>query len=122
MKDGVAWIAINSSGAGMEGNGVDKNKKAVANWKMSYPVLLDEEGTVGHAYGAKSTPTMYIIDAKGTLVYHGAIDNMATGKPEGGTLVNYVDKALAEMKDGKPVSTPETKAYGCSIKYAKPKS
>lgn len=122
MKNGVVWLAINSSAAGMEGSGLEKNKKGAAGWNMSYPVLLDEEGTVGHAYGAKNTPTMYIIDAKGTLVYHGAIDNMASGKPEGGTMVNYVEKALAEMKEGKPISTPETKAYGCGVKYARPKS
>ena len=122
MKDGIVWLAINSSAAGMEGNGVEKNKKGAAGWNMSYPILLDEEGTVGHAYGAKCTPTMYVIDAKGTLVYHGAIDNMGSGKPEGGAVVNYVEKALAEMKEGKPVSTPETKAYGCGVKYARPKS
>jgi hypothetical protein len=54
--------------------------------------------------------------------YHGAIDNMANGKPEGGAPINYVEKALAEIKEGKPVSVAETKAYGCGVKYAKPKS
>jgi peroxiredoxin len=121
-KDGVVWLAINSSGPGKEGNGVEKNKKAVADWKMEYPVLVDEDGTVGMAYGSKNTPTMYIIDAKGMLAYHGAIDNAADGKPEGGTLVNYVESALAEMKAGKAVSKAETKPYGCGVKYAKPKS
>ncbi|HEV8113614.1 MAG TPA: redoxin domain-containing protein [Planctomycetota bacterium] len=121
-KDGVVWLAINSSGPGKEGNGVEKNKKAVADWKMAYPVLVDEDGTVGMAYGSKNTPTMYIIDAKGMLAYHGAIDNAADGKPEGGTLVNYVESALAEMKAGKAVSKAETKPYGCGVKYAKPKS
>ena len=121
-KDGVVWLAINSGGPGAEGNGMEKNKKAAADWKMSHQVLIDEDGTVGRMYGSKNTPTMYIIDAKGMVAYHGAIDNAAGGKPEGGTLVNYVDKALAELKEGKPVSTPETKAYGCSVKYAKPKS
>ena len=121
-KDGVVWLAINSSGPGKEGNGVEKNKKAVADWKMAYPVLVDEDGTVGMAYGSKNTPTMYIIDAKGMLAYHGAIDNASEGKPEGGTLVNYVENALAELKAGKAVSKPETKPYGCGVKYAKPKS
>jgi peroxiredoxin len=121
-KDGVVWLAINSSAAGMEGNGVEKNKKTREEWKMDYPVLLDESGAIGHAYGAKCTPTMYIIDAKGMLAYQGAVDNNASGKPEGGTLVNYVESALAEMKAGKPVSKAETKAYGCGVKYAKPKT
>jgi len=121
-KDGVVWLAINSGGPGMEGNGVEKNKKAIADWKMEHPVLIDEDGSVGRAYGSKNTPTMYIIDAKGMLAYHGAIDNMANGKPEGGAPINYVEKALAEIKEGKPVSVAETKAYGCGVKYAKPKS
>ena len=121
-KDGIVWLAINSGGPGMEGNGVEKNKKAVEGWKMEHPVLIDEDGTVGRTYGAKNTPTMYIIDAKGMLAYHGAIDNMASGKPEGGAPINYVEKALAEIKEGKPVSVAETKAYGCGVKYAKPKS
>jgi peroxiredoxin len=121
-KDGVVWLAINSSGPGKEGNGVEKNKKAVADWKMAYPVLVDEDGTVGMAYGSKNTPTMYIIDAKGMLAYHGAIDNAPEGKPEGGTLVSYVENALAELKAGKAVSKAETKPYGCGVKYAKPKS
>src|SRR5258708_5056941 len=68
-KDGVVWLAINSNASGMEGSGVDKNKKMREEWKMDYPVLLDEAGTIGHAYGAKCTPTMYIIDAKGKLAY-----------------------------------------------------
>ena len=121
-KDGVVWLAINSGGPGMEGNGVEKNKKAIADWKMEHPVLIDEDGSVGKMYGSKNTPTMYIIDAKGMLAYHGAIDNMANGKPEGGAPINYVEKALAEIKEGKPVSVAETKAYGCGVKYAKPKS
>ena len=122
VKDGIVWLAINSSAPGMEGNGVDLNKKTRADWKMDYPVLLDEDGKVGHAYAAACTPTMYIIDGKGNLVYHGGVDNAASGKPEGGTLVNYVANALDEIKAGKPVSKAETKAYGCGIKYAKPKS
>jgi peroxiredoxin len=121
-KDGVVWLAINSSGAGMEGSGADKNKKAKADWKLEHPILLDEDGTVGHLYGARCTPTMYIIDAKGMLAYHGGPDNLASGKPEGGSVVNYVEKALTELKAGKPVSVPESKAYGCGVKYAKPKS
>lgn len=121
-KDGVVWLAINSGGPGMEGNGVEKNKKMKGEWKLDYPILLDEEGTVGRAYGSKNTPTMYVIDSKGVLVYKGAIDNLGAGKPEGGTVVNYVENALADIKAGKPVAVAETKAYGCGVKYAKPKS
>lgn len=118
-KEGVVWLAINSSAAGKDGHGLEKNKKAKTEWKLDHPILLDEEGTVGMAYGSKNTPTMYIIDSKGMLAYRGAIDNAQEGKPE---LVNYVAVALREIKAGKPVSTAETKPYGCSVKYARPKS
>jgi len=112
----VAWLAINSGAPGKEGSGRDPNKEAAANWKMSHPVLLDESGAAGHAYGAKTTPQMAIIDANGVLVYAGGVDNAPLGKVDG-TRVNYVEKAIAEIAAGKTVSTPETKPYGCSVKY-----
>jgi len=81
-------------------------------------VLLDEDGTVGKLYGAKTTPHMYIIDTKGVLRYMGAIDSVSSANPKDiATSTNYVDKAMGEMQKGKPVSEPVTKAYGCSVKY-----
>jgi peroxiredoxin len=112
----VTWLAINSGAPGKEGSGRDVNATAAGGWKMDYPILLDEAGAAGRAYGAKSTPQMAIIDASGALVYAGAIDNAPLGKVTG-THTNYVEKALAEIAAGKPVSTPETKSYGCSVKY-----
>jgi hypothetical protein len=64
---------------------------------------------------------MFVIDDKGVLVYRGAIDNSPDGEgesPKGGTLVNYVDAAFADLSAGRPVKTKETEAYGCSVKYA----
>lgn len=87
---------------------------------MNHPVLLDEEGKVGQAYGAERTPHMYVISPDGVLVYRGAIDNSPDGErgsPQGGTLVNYVDQALSDLAASRPVATAETKAYGCSVKY-----
>ena len=119
--DGVVWLAVNSSAAGKQGNGADINRKAREDWKISYPILVDESGEVGMNYGAKTTPHMFVIDAKGMLVYKGAIDNAPGGKVEGGgEKINYVEAALADIKAGKPVATKETKSYGCSVKYAKP--
>jgi peroxiredoxin len=115
-KDGVVWLAINSGGAGKEGSGAEKNKKMAAEWGMKHPVLIDESGEVGRLYGAKTTPNMYVIDAKGILVYRGAIDN----QEKGDKAINYVDAALADIKAGKPVATKETKPYGCGVKYGTP--
>ena len=121
VAQGVVWLAVNSSAPGKQGNGVDANRKVADEFGMTYPVLLDEGGLVGHAYGATNTPNMYVIDPAGTLVYRGAIDNSpdAEGQsPTDGKLVNYVDEALSALKAHQPVKVPETKAYGCGVKYA----
>jgi peroxiredoxin len=118
--DGVVWLAVNSAAAGKEGAGANANRKIAADYAMKYPVLLDENGNVGHAYGATNTPNMYVIDPQGTLVYRGAIDNSPDGEgesPTGGKLVNYVDAALDALAAKREVEVKETKAYGCGVKY-----
>jgi peroxiredoxin len=118
---GVVWLAINSSAPGREGNGVAKNVDAKRAYGMEHPILVDEAGDVGHAYGATNTPHMFVIDKAGTLVYRGAIDNSpdAEGEsPTGGKLVNYVDATMDDLAAGRPVGTPSTQAYGCGVKYA----
>jgi hypothetical protein len=116
----VVWLAINSGAKGKQGHGVEANRAGKEAFKLGHPILLDESGAVGHAYAAAHTPHLFVIDAQGVLVYRGAIDNSPDGQgdsPTGGKLVNYVDAALAEVAAGKPVSTPDTEAYGCSVKY-----
>jgi peroxiredoxin len=119
---GVVWLAINSGAPGMKGHGVDTNREAAKTFAMEHPVLLDEAGEVGRKYGATNTPHMMVIDESGLLVYRGAIDNSPDGEgesPTGGKLVSYVDAALGDLKAKKPIATTETKAYGCTVKYAK---
>ena len=119
-RSGVVWLAINSGAPGKQGHGIDTNRAAAREWKLEHPILLDEGGQVGRAYGATNTPHLYVIDPKGTLVYRGAIDNSPDGEgqsPTGGKLVRYVDAALEGLAAGRPVKTPDTKAYGCTVKY-----
>ena len=110
----VVWLAINSTSHAT----VEENKQFAHQHNLSYPILDDRQGEVGRAYGAMMTPHMYIIDAKGNIAYQGAIDNDERGK-KGQGVINYVDKALAELTSGKAVSTTDTKPYGCTVKYAK---
>jgi peroxiredoxin len=120
MAKGVVWLAINSAAPGKQGYGVDANREGKEKFKLSHPILLDESGAVGHAYGAAHTPHLFVIDTKGVLVYAGAIDNSPDGEgesPTNGTLVNYVEQALDAVRAGKPVATPRTEAYGCGVKY-----
>jgi cytochrome oxidase Cu insertion factor (SCO1/SenC/PrrC family) len=117
---GVVWLAVNSAAPGKQGYGVESNRAATQQFQMSYPVLLDESGQVGRAYGATNTPGMFVIDGEGRLAYRGAIDNSPDGErqaPEGGTLVDYVSSALDDLAAGRPVRHPETRQYGCSVKY-----
>ena len=112
---GVVWLTINST------NYMDAAANAgfVKAEGITWPVLVDQDGTVGHAYGAATTPHMFVIDAKGTVVYNGAIDDDPRGNMEAGARTNYVSDALNDIAAGKAVSTPETKPYGCSVKYKK---
>jgi peroxiredoxin len=116
MKDEkVTWLLINSGRADHSTTGVERNSKAVDDWGITAPVLLDESGKVGMAYNAKRTPEMYIIDAQGVLRYHGAIDDRSDAAAPGKT--NYVRNALQQVLAGETVTTTQTKAYGCSVKY-----
>ncbi|MFO0584384.1 MAG: thioredoxin family protein [Anaeromyxobacter sp.] len=120
-KGDVVWLAVNSAAPGKQGHGVELNREAARKWSLAHPILLDEDGKVGKAYGATNTPHMFVIGKDGKLAYKGAIDNSPDGErgsPQGGTLVEYVTAALADVQAGRPVKTAETKAYGCGVKYA----
>ena len=116
---GVAWLAINSGAPGKQGAGAEVNNKAAADWKLTHPILLDETGAVGHAYGATNTPHLYIVDERGVLVYRGGLDNAPMGEPDPAPRVAHLEDALAALGAGKPIASAETKAWGCSVKYAK---
>jgi peroxiredoxin len=121
-KQGVVWLAINSGAPGKQGAGAEVNRTAKAAWKLDHPVLLDESGRVGQAYGATNTPHLFVIDAAGRLTYRGAVDNSPDGErgaPEGGVLVEYAAAAVEDLRAGRPVKVASTKAYGCGVKYAK---
>jgi len=119
---GVVWLRINSSAQGHEGyqTASDLTAYVGSHHVAATASLLDPEGKVGHLYGARTTPHMFVIDAKGTLVYAGGIDDTpsadAADIPKA---KNYVTTALSETMEGKAVTTPTAKPYGCSVKYAK---
>ena len=114
---GVVWLAINSGAPGKQGTGVDTNKKAKKEWSMEHPILLDEDGTVGRLYAAKTTPQMVVIDTQGRQVYNGALDNAPFGKTKGETLSPITDNVLSAVTQGKESPHSRSKPYGCSVKY-----
>jgi peroxiredoxin len=118
---GVVWLTVNSTAADSR----DFRKPAdMAAWMQQQKAaatatLIDADGKVGRAFGARTTPHLYVIDPQGKLVYAGAIDNKPTANPaDVATATNHVKVALNELLAGKPVSTPVTRPYGCSVKYS----
>ncbi len=117
---GVVWLSINSSAEGKEGSMSAEDWKKIQAEKNSAATdtLLDADGKVGKLYGAQTTPHMYIVNPEGNLIYQGAIDSVkSTDAADIPKSQNYVQSALDEAMNGKEVSTPSTKAYGCSVKY-----
>jgi hypothetical protein len=117
---GAAWLTIISSAPGKEGyvSAEQANELTKSRGAAPTAVLFDPAGEVGHKYEAKTTPHMFVIDPKGTLIYMGGIDSIASTDTD--DLKNakpYVKTALAEARAGKPVTDAVTRPYGCSIKY-----
>ncbi len=117
---GVTWLTINSSAEGKQGYMTPADAKAFTAKQQSRRTayLLDPNGQVGTAYGAKTTPHMYIINPAGTLVYMGGIDDKPTPNPADiNGARNHVLAALGELKAGEAVSVPTSRPYGCNVKY-----
>ena len=110
----VAWLAINSAGIWQPGFGVDRNRQAIEELGISYPVLLDTEGSVAGSYMAQTTPHMYVIDRDGKVAYSGAIDDAppADDGAQPTPMVNYVERALDALLTHQPITTPWVNPYG----------
>jgi peroxiredoxin len=120
IEKGVRWFAVVSSAPGKQGYHEPDEMNQLSKQKGSnaQAVLLDPAGEVGMMYGAKTTPQMYVINPDGVLLYNGAIDDRPSARPASLERAhNYLVAALDEAMAGKPVSTPTSRPYGCSVKY-----
>jgi len=120
VAQGVVWLTVSSTAASHKDH---KKPAELAAWmneqKAASTLLMDDAGTMGKAWGAKTTPHLFIVNPAGQVVYNGAIDSKPSANPAdipGAT--NFVTQALGELKAGQAVSKPSTTPYGCSIKYA----
>ncbi len=108
---GVVWLGVNSTHY--------MSSERTAEWRekvgIRYPILIDREGKMGRAYGAKTTPHMYVIDTDGLIVYEGGIDDDPRGRSDDPT--NFVQKALGDILADRPEDPPQARPYGCSVKY-----
>ena len=118
--NGIIWLSICSSYPGKQGNFTpdEINKRIKESDAKMTAYLIDEDGTVGKLYGAKTTPNMYIIDKTGTLVYMGAIDDIkSTDIEDVSKAKNYIKSVFNELLNGQHQSIKSTVPYGCSVKY-----
>ena len=118
-EKGVVWLTIFSSSEGQQGYYPPAElTKLGAEKKMSSKLVPDPDGALGKLYGAKSTPTMFVINPEGHIIYMGGIDDQPTSDPDSlAGAKNYVAAALDESLAGKPVTTPTSRPYGCHISY-----
>jgi hypothetical protein len=117
---GVVWLSVISSAPGQDGyvTPAEENDYLAQMKAAPTAAILDPSGSIGRLYGAKTTPHMFVIDPQGKLVYEGAIDDQPTPDPASlNGAKNYVSAALEESMSGRPVETPVTRSYGCSVKY-----
>lgn len=121
VAKGAVWLALNTTA---KDAGDYMAPAALQTWMQSKngvptATLMDADGKVGRAYGARTTPHMYIVDPAGTLIYAGGIDDKPSSRASDiPTSKNYVKAALGETLAGKPVTQASTKPYGCSVKYS----
>lgn len=116
----VVWLTINSSASGQQGHlTADKAKAAIKKENhQGTAFLLDADGKVGRAYGARTTPHMFVIDKEGVLVYNGAIDDKPSArKDDVKEARNYVAQAIDQLRNGQKVEVQSTPPYGCGVKY-----
>ena len=117
---GVVWLAINST---RSGHSEFKTGPEMAGWMRAQDAapaatLIDGTTATGRAYGARTTPHMFVVDPAGTLIYNGAIDDRRSANPADAKVANnYVRAALTQATAGKPVAVANTVPYGCSVKY-----
>jgi peroxiredoxin len=114
----VVWLGINSTSP-RSTDFMRPSEQAAYDKEhgVNYPVLYDESGQVGHAYGARTTPHMFIIGPDGKIAYNGAIDDDPPGRKAKADRLNYVGQGLNAEKGGKSPDPATTKPYGCSVKY-----
>jgi hypothetical protein len=120
QKNGVIWLSVISSAPGKQGYVNGPAADALTQSRRAAPtaVLLDPSGKLGHLYGAKTTPHMFVIDKDGALQYMGGIDSIATA--DAGDIARaepYLQEAMLAVAHGGPVAHAATKPYGCSVKY-----
>lgn len=115
-KQGIGVIAVNPNDPAVKAEdgmaGMQERAKMLG---LAFPYVVDATSDVARAFGATRTPEAFLFDAKGRLVYHGAVDDNARQPEKVGA--RWLGDALAATVAGKAVAVQETKSLGCTIKF-----
>jgi peroxiredoxin len=116
LSANLVWLAVDSTYY----TTAERSNHWISQHKLKYPILLDTAGEVGRRYDARTSPHMFVIDAKGLLRYHGAIDDNQLGKKDEKDVTNYVVNAVRQIAAGEDVKPEHIRPWGCSVKYKGP--
>tara|TARA_B110000459_G_C16384622_1_gene391411 strand:+ start:156 stop:767 length:612 start_codon:yes stop_codon:yes gene_type:complete len=114
-NNNIGMVYINSNQAKRDGD--DSVEKMINHSKemgYTFPYLIDKNSAMANAFGAKTTPHIFLFNNEKTLIYKGAIDN--NYKSANDVTENYLLDALENVSNQQAISIKETKAVGCSIK------
>ena len=117
---GVVWLSVISSAPGEQGHvdGAKADELVASRSASPTAVLLDPQGAIGKSYDARTTPHMYVIDAKGVLRYAGGIDSIPSTKPADIEKADpFFKTAMEAVVKGENVAQAVTRPYGCGVKY-----
>ena len=115
-QEGIGVILINSNDPeSYPADGPEGMKEQAKAQGYSFPYVIDATSEVARAFGARKTPDVFLFDAEGKLVYHGAIDDNA--QEASAVKSHYLKDALEALVTGSKIPISETKAMGCSIKF-----
>lgn len=114
---GVGVIAINANDPSVvPEDGYEEMKARAAKLGLEFPYVVDATQEVARAFGATRTPEVFLFDADGALVYHGAVDDNA--RDEAAVEATWLADAVGDVVAGRAVAVPSTKALGCTIKWS----
>jgi len=116
---GVVWLMINSVSPNNPSHRTPAQaKQEWSDLKIAAAAWIDDSsGTIGHLYGMKTTPHVFVVDQSGSLVYEGAMDDHPDPFHDPKTARNYVREAVDDLLAGKPIAVSQTKPYGCAVHY-----
>jgi len=117
---GIVWLSIHSCSVETAALAQSAVREFALPRNLRAPILVDAGGHVGRAFGARTTPHLFVINERGSLVYSGALDNAPLGRVErAAARTNYVEMAVDDLRSGHAVTTSSTRPYGSAIPYSR---